>query len=173
MHAVMKVPAVVGMHSLIGTRGKFPLSWGNYFALSEPEVYVLNFWAENLEEAVKRFLKDGLVQIRLYKFEVSGVERQVCIIDDPRIPTDWYYNQLCFTGNGSRLTAEVAKEIYDYLGDPNNQYEQFSDPEMYYARQGGVMHQNGGSIHFKVGVNAEDIVAKLLEKRKQEQTIAD
>ena len=84
------VAARIGMTSLVGIGGiKYPLSFGNYFALSSGQ-YVLNFWAENFNEAVRRFLDDGSVRVL-----VSGA---LCIIDDDRIPADWYNEKLYCCG---------------------------------------------------------------------------
>ena len=55
---------------------------------------------------------------------------------DRRIPADWYYNRLCFTGD--RLPAvEVARAIYEYLGDPTNELERFTNPVAYHEKRGG------------------------------------
>jgi hypothetical protein len=139
-----KVFATVGWHSLIGVRGKPPHSWGNYFWLEAKNIMdhgtrVLNFWAENLEAAKKRFLTDGAVTIKRYE--------DWCIIDDRRIPNDWYYNKLCFTGGGCP-PVEQLKELYEYLGDPTNELEQFTDPESYYKKRGATY--KNGTITYKM-----------------------
>jgi len=167
MGTVLKVEAKVGMMSMIGTSDEYPLRWGNYFCFRKPEIRVLNFWAENLQELVERkILDDGMVQIRLYEWDVAGTKAQACIIDDPRIPAEWYYNNLCFTGS-RKPSVEIAQEIYGYLGDPNNELEQFTDSEMYHARRGGVVDEKG-FVSYKVGPDRpspEDLVAALLKKR--------
>lgn len=126
---IKKVKARVTGSSLIGVGEERPTSWGNYFNLKEGRV--LNFWAENLETAVDRFLTDGMVNVRIYS---DTNNRNFIIIDDDRIPKDWYYNKLCFTGYG-RPSKEVAKEIFDHLGDPTNEMEFYDDPVLYYRKR--------------------------------------
>ena len=169
MSTVMHVSAVVGMTSLIGVHGEAPHHHANYFALVKPEIRVVNFWAENLTAAVEKFLDDGMVQIRIWSWEEAGGEKACCIIDDPRIPKEWYCTSLCFTGFGTKPPINVAKEIYDYIGDPTNQLEMFTDPEMYYARRGGVCNNSWVSYdHSDDAPTADDLVQALLEKRSKE-----
>lgn len=170
MHTVMKVPAKVGIMSLIGVGDARPTARGNYFSLAEPEIRVLNFWAENLVSAVDRFLPDGLVQIRVYLVETTICEYKVCIIDDERIPKGWYNSTLCTTGS-SGITAEIAKEIYDYIGDPENDYEKYIDPQMYYAKRGAVCSENNRWVTYSRDTSSEALVAALLEKRAQDKIL--
>ena len=135
---IVKVPAIVGGKSLIGVSKERPCSWGNYFELyNGPRVW--NFWAENLETAKERFLEDGLVQIIRYD--------RGCIIWDARIPDDWYYNKLCMTG-GPAISLEIAKEIYEILGDPDYELEQWIDPYSYWKKRGGeyIVTESGFNI---------------------------
>jgi hypothetical protein len=138
-----KIAPIIASYSLIGVHGKPPHSWGNYFSLYDPGdesgwgLRVWNFWAENLKAAKHQFLDDGLVEIIRY---TNG-----CIIDDPRIPKDWYYNKLCFTG-GPQCSLEEATEIYSIVGDPNNELEQFTDPVSYYAKRGSKYNPETGII---------------------------
>ena len=139
---VKKVRAYVSCKSLIYSRGTFPLSWGNYFWI-DTDIRVLNFWSENLEELVRRkILDDGMVEVISYNDEY-------CIIDDSRIPEDWYYNKLCTTG-GYSPSIEIAKEIYDYLGDPDNEFEKYIDPVSYYIKRGKEYDIKTGIIHYKM-----------------------
>jgi hypothetical protein len=144
-----KVAARVGSMSLIGVGGEPPYGWGNYFDLRNgPRVW--NFWAENLQALVENgTLDDGMVDIIEYP---SGG----CIIDDRRIPKDWYYNKLCFTG-GSRPTKEEAQEIYTYLGDPTNEYEQFVAPVSYYKKRGGDYNPKSGIIKYTIKAKSRKI----------------
>lgn len=148
------VPAKVGMHSLVGVGKQRPTSWGNYFSLSQtheqmirmhPAARVWNFWAENLEAAVDVYLKDKMVDIIQYK---NG-----CIILDKRIPEDWYYNKLCFTG-GYPPDIDEAREIYNILGDPNNEFEQFIDPVEYYAKRGGTYNIDTGIVRYSFNTSS-------------------
>lgn len=168
MFQVMKVPALVGCHSLINPGDEIPTIHGNYFSLRDPEIRVVNFWAENLEYAVKQFLTDGLVQIRVYKWDANGQEHRVCLIDDERIPKSWYLTSLCFTGSGG-VPVEVAKEIYEYIGDPNMELQRWTDPEMYYARKGYIADGHGYGRLYKPGLTSDELVANLLKKREQEK----
>lgn len=141
---IMKIPAVVGSMSLIGVGKQRPCSWGNYFWIGgtswQDEGWrVLNMWAENLNRARENFLEDGLVQIRTYEYD----NKKFCIIDDERIPDDYYYNTLCFTGY-YMPSVEVAKEIFDYLGDPGNEFEQYTDPVKYWDDRGWIYDPESG-----------------------------
>jgi hypothetical protein len=131
------VPAVIGMQSLIGTSNQYPLSWGNYFWLHNGP-RVLNFWAENLQAANNKFLTDGMVQIVEWIWD----EGRTCIIKDERIPQDWYYQKLCFTGGG-HVPVDIATDIYELIGDPSFELEQFTDPVSYWAKRGGQYFPNG------------------------------
>jgi hypothetical protein len=175
---LIKVSAEVGMTSLIGVSGNAPYAWGNYFALKDPYIRVLNFWAENLKAAVDRhFLADGLVQIRMWEWETEQGKRHVCIIEDERIPADWYYQKLCFTGGGG-IPTEVARDIYAIVGDPDNELERFIDPEMYYAKRGGKWVHSEGNNFNSVSYNqtrtreeeARVLTEALIEKRAQQSS---
>jgi hypothetical protein len=143
------IPAQVGMKSLIGCGGEYPLGWANYFSFYDKNnrfegIRCLNFWAENLQEAVRRFLPDGLVEVISYEND------RFAIIDDSRIPENWYYNRLCFTG-GYRPTLETAIEIYGYLGDEHYELEQFIDAKSYHAKRGWELSENGMMLTKRMG----------------------
>jgi hypothetical protein len=121
------IKAVSTGGSLIGTGTSRPVSWGNYFYMGEHK-RVLNMWEENLEDAVGKFLLDGLVKVRDYG--------DVLIVIDDRIPSNYYYNKCCFTGCG-KVSLEIAKNIYETLGDPTNELLQFIDPHKYHEIRGG------------------------------------
>ena len=129
------VPINITQVSLIGVHGEYPLSHANYFWLGNTRI--LNFWIENLKEANIRFDLKNEVKIRDYG--------KVAIIDDERIPKEWYHNELCCTG-GPRLTVEQAKDIYEYLGDPTNEFEQYVDPKSYWEKRGAT-YSNGYITH--------------------------
>lgn len=147
------VPAIVGMRSLVGVGKDRPVRFGNYFSLWDEEekdtfqhIRVLNFWAENLQYAVSTgLLQDRKVKIVLYP-------KQQAIIFDERIPESWYYNKLCFTGS-YMPEKEVAREIYDIVGDPNNEYEQFEDPKSYYEKRGMYYDAENGIVRVKIGAS--------------------
>lgn len=147
LHTVRKVPAIVGSMSLIGTGRDRPVSWGNYFYLEQPDkedrneryrcLRVLNFWAENLKDAVEKFLPDGLVQIYDYGNH--------CLIMDERIPDEWYYHGICCTG-GYVPRKEVLEEIKTLIKDPKNTIEEFLDPDKYYADRGWSWDKRTGIV---------------------------
>lgn len=84
-------------------------------------------WAENLVSANKQFKLHDEVKIRRYG--------NYCLIDDERIPKDWYYNKLCFTGCLSP-SLEVLRDMYQYLGDPGNELQRYEDPKTYWTSRG-------------------------------------
>lgn len=170
-HEIKMVSAKVGFRSLVGinTNNPPPYSFGNYFSLATGETFaglrVFNFWAENLAEAARQFLTDGLVQVRVWEWEVDGRKIEACLIDDPRIPADWYHNTMCFTGFG-RPPKDVAVEMYTIKGDPTNELEYWGDPEMYYARRGQRWMGNG-VVSWCAGDSTEQLMADLEAKRKE------
>lgn len=134
------LPTVVGTQSLIGVSPQRPCSWGNYFWIPNPDpgagsIRILNMWAENLEEARKRFLPDGKVKVLRYG-------NRAIVIDD-RIPDEWLYNKLCFTGGGG-IDLDAAFVFYSILGDPTNELEQFIDKDSYYAKRGATVTRADG-----------------------------
>jgi hypothetical protein len=165
----LKVSPAIGEMSLIGVRGRPPHPFGNYFSLRHEGLRVLNFWAENLKGATA-FLPDGQLQIRVWSWEEHPGCRpgKVCIIDDPRIPADWYYNKLCFTGFGVP-PIEIARQIYAHLGDPYNEFERFTDSEMYWARKG--RRSRGRSIISTPGDTPDRLVAELTARRAKEGSL--
>ncbi len=151
------------MHSLVGIGGvddpsRYPLRFGNYFALrmdGDPMngLRVANFWAENLTEAAKRFLPDGMVSVLVWSWShpVKGKEYNydISIIDDPRIPDDWYNNKMCWTG-GWRPPLEIAQQMYAVRGDATNELEEWTDPVNYYAKRGGVYEPGTGIVRYTI-----------------------
>jgi hypothetical protein len=129
--------------SLVGVHGRPPHRHGNYHDIRVGKNYnvrVLNMWLENARHAAKTFC-DGEVRVRLYE----GANYTWCLIDDERIPADYYYNKLCFTG-GRMPPAYVALDMYEHLGDPDNEYEQFTDPTTYHGRRGFEYNAEHGFI---------------------------
>ena len=135
--------------SLIGVGGTAPHSWGNYFWMNGGK-RVLNMWMENLEDAIQKFLPDGKVKVRDYG--------SCLIIIDDRIPKEYYSNKLCFTG-ARDVTKEIAEDAYKTLGDPENEFEQFTNPKEYHRKRGGYYREieiNGivtGLVSKKAGGN--------------------
>jgi hypothetical protein len=124
--------------------GKAPHAWGNYFSLSNGP-RILNFWAENLRTADKQFTLNGKVRVKVY----TDANGSFGLIDDQRIPKDWYYNKLCFTG--SRYpTLDTLKDMYEYIGDPKNEIQQFTNPTAYHAKRGGKYNPATGIVSYNV-----------------------
>lgn len=169
------IEAQVGMMSLIGVGKERPCSWGNYFSfsLSKPGDFwglrCINMWAENLNTARERFLKDGLVKVRVYT-ENKGREneRQWAIVIDKRIPEDWLYNTCCYTGYARPSEFATARDIYETLGDPNNELEYWTDREMYHAKRCEEIISNTAiRCYERTPEKREELINALLEKRKQ------
>ena len=115
----------ITLSSLICVIGELPVKHGNYFYLNNYRV--LNFWKENLIAANEKFdLKDKISILK-------NIESNHCVIDDSKIPIEWYHNKLCFTG--VLVKIEHIKELYDYFGDPDNNFEQFVDPKSYWQKR--------------------------------------
>ena len=153
-----KIRASIGCMSLIGTGSQRPVSWGNYFWFSEDEgrsLRCLNMWAENLEEACKRFLPDGMVMVATWRGDRGGF----AIIVDERIPKDWLYQKLCFTG-GYGPSIQQAREMYELVGDPDNELEQFTDPVAYYAKRGGSYDPKTGVIRYTIPARSKPLDTK-------------
>jgi hypothetical protein len=138
---LIKIPAYVGCHSLVDVGKERPTSWGNYFwfaskkedLISDSAIRCLNFWAENLDSAREQFLTDNEVEVILYE-EGWDKKKQWAIIVDERIPKDWFYNKLCFTG-GWNPPIYALKEMYDILSDEEYEFEQFIDPISYWEKR--------------------------------------
>lgn len=148
------LPVVCDSMSLIGVdTSSLPVGWGNYFSLAlagEPNgLRICNFWWENLEAAKSRFLTDGKVHVQVWT-EADG--RKFGIIDDARIPEDWYYNKMCWTGYG-RPSLETAREMYAVRKDPTNELEVFTDPHSYHKKRGGTYRSASEGISSMVLYN--------------------
>jgi hypothetical protein len=151
LHTEEILPIQCGVMSLIGACGEKPLSWGNYFWLRNGP-RVANFWWENLEAADKKFKLDGQVKVRRYQLNADANDKRErggdwCLIDDDRIPKEWYHNKLCFTG-GWPPSIEILQDMYSYLGDPDNELLQYTDPKTYWEAKGGSY--NNGVITMKL-----------------------
>jgi hypothetical protein len=161
------IPANVGMQSLIGVGRARPCGWGNYFWFGDGlrmawtrHPRCVNMWAENLKDAAIKFLHNGMVKVRLY----DDGKNMWAIVIDGRIPSEWLYNKLCFTG-GNLPPLPFAEDMYDVLGDPDNELERFTDPEMYHARRGQVYNKSGWITYHVDNSDPEKLVRELLDKR--------
>ncbi|MFY0656166.1 MAG: hypothetical protein JXR12_05270 [Neptunomonas phycophila] len=97
--------------SLVGIMGtNFPLSHGNYFYIEVDgrEMGVINFWLENLEEAIERF-KPTSFEVEI--FENGGG----AIITSPDIPDDWAIEGL-FMKYNCNLDKPSRAKVRKYKG---------------------------------------------------------
>ena len=139
-----KIRAVVGMMSLVGVRKKnFPLGHANYFSFGN-DVRCLNMWAENLEEAVRLYLTDGMVE----GWEFCEGRRRWFVVDDERLPEGWLYNKFCWTGSSYPSDIEMVREMYGIHGDPTGEILQIENPKKYWEDRGNeyITLSNGNSI---------------------------
>ena len=129
-----KVPANIATMSLVGIQSNdYPLSYGNYFTMKVEKEYqipnlnesmseegmdigfmVCNFNCENFEEAMKRFLSDGNVEITMFQVEDKY---PFIAITDERIPENWY----CLWGEdrgycNGQIHGENYQEVVRTLG---------------------------------------------------------
>ena len=163
----MFLPAEIGMRSLVGinplTR-TFPYGFGNYMSFAgvgnddlTDKYRCVNFWAENLEEARRRFLLDGKVSVLYYEWnKTTGADpiriRPVSqvLVNDPRIPADWYLTEFCFTGT-YRPPLEVAIDMYSNVpGDHSDKLEEWTDPVAFHKKKGGTYDPKTGIIRYEV-----------------------
>lgn len=159
------IPASVGGMSLIGVGPQRPCSWGNYFWFMTGQ-RCLNMWAENLKSAVGLFLPDGQVKVIEYHDTSRTPDGyKFAIVIDERIPKDWLYNNLCFTG-GYRPTKEIAEDIYGILGDPNNEMEWWTDKEMYHAKRcEEPIGDSAIRCYQRTEEKKQELIQNLLQKR--------
>lgn len=142
---IKKIPAKVGMMSLIAVKGKNrPASWGNYFWIDN--IRIVNMWAENLETLVSnKTLEDKMIELKIYYVN----QDMYGLVIDKRIKPDWLYNKLCFTG-GVSPPIECIKDMYLIVGDPENEIEKYENPKKYYEDRGWLYNSNGSvSYRFK------------------------
>lgn len=134
------LPTAIGLQSLVGIGGKAPHGWGNYFDLAYGP-RIANFWAENLTAADREFNLGGQVKVRVYTYKMPHFQADIGIIADERIPAEWYYDKLCFTG-GFVPPLDILRDMYSYHGDPDNEIEKFENPEKYWTDR-GANYRNG------------------------------
>ena len=94
-------------------KADYPLGFGNYFGFHAPGYKCINMWAENLTEWVKRNEATDI--------EVAIFGDKWAFVIDERVPQDWLYPKLCFTG-GPWPPAGQMKEILDYAGRPHGDW---------------------------------------------------
>jgi hypothetical protein len=105
-------PARVGQVSCVGCSSTvFPVDFGNYMWISEGP-YIVNMWAENLQEAAKVF---NLTTVDVLVF--SNGDAELGVICDKNIPTEWMRTEpyVCGVSWGSR---ELCESICEYMKYP-------------------------------------------------------
>lgn len=138
------MPTTIGGMSMIGVMGDAPHHRGNYFWL-QAGPRIVNFWAENLEAAEEKFNLRGKVRVRVYEED----QLSYGLIEDDRIPEEWYAKKLCFTGT-YRPSLDIIKDMYNRIGDPDNNIEEYSDPVTYYKKLGHDYDPATGRITYYV-----------------------
>lgn len=142
--------AKVGSRSLVGCGGDFPRRGGNYFDFADCEhgdwtPYTgrrcVNMWAENLEEATKRFLPDGLVAVDSYWLD--DMKKKWCIVVDPRIPKEWLLTAPYFCDT-RRMPLEMLRDLEPLYQWDSEKMLEFYDPVEYYDRRGQIYEQGNG-----------------------------
>ena len=101
-------PPKVGMMSCVGIMSNnYPLSFGNYCSILDGP-YLVNCWAENLEEWVKRNPECEKIEITT----ITHLGKTIGLVTDKRLE-GWVNQRLCVTGNGwpSTLVAQKCSEI--------------------------------------------------------------
>lgn len=162
------IDAKVTGQSLIGTGRERPVSWGNYFEVQEGRV--MNMWAENLEHLVDTgVLQDGKVEVNIYT-DIDKERSWVLVIDE-RVPVDYLYNKLCFTGY-YMPPIEVAEHVFSIVGDPNNEIEQWTDRVSYYKKRGSEYNPETGIITTRVSARPTVIDSKKFTMKISEGGVA-
>lgn len=118
----------VSAYSLVGLYiDKFPLSFGNYFQLQNPQnnekynidkdYYVTNMWYENFKKIVDD-LKLKEVEVEIYQQnDINIPSRPFCFITDKRIPKSWWIQDSpCTTG-----CTFCSKEMHEFI---DNKYKE-------------------------------------------------
>lgn len=94
----------IGFHSLVGVRSKdFPLNFGNYFGFWNG-YRAVNFWAENLEEAVRRGLIDD-IEVEVYRMDEHPKNAWAVVIDKR---LEGWTTRPCLTGVGAPRAVKEA-----------------------------------------------------------------
>jgi hypothetical protein len=85
---IVEISTSVCMTSLVGIYGEPPVSHGNYCSVNEG--YLLNMWAENLEDLTSKGILDG-------KMKAIKFGRGNYVVVDERIPEEYLNKKPCFT----------------------------------------------------------------------------
>lgn len=149
------VPIKCSQMSLIGTGSDLPVQWGNYFWIDD--IRVVNIWWENLNGLSDKL--GGNVTLRVYECHLaksrpmyntpsSSTPRKYGIVEDVRVPKEYLYNKLCFTGTYTP-SIEIAVDMYVKLGvmtEYGDELEQWTDPITYWSKRGAIYNPRTGII---------------------------
>lgn len=104
----------IGSQTLVGfTKQTFPAKRGNCFGVETAngtsEFRIVNFVVENLEELLSRGL--------CWPIRIVELDNRVAVINDERIPDDWYREDFCETCCPESLlpTPQILKHERDKL----------------------------------------------------------
>jgi len=115
MFETKKIPANVGMQSLVGIMAnEYPVGFGNYFYFANG-MRSINMWAENLSHAASHYLQDGLVEVDVW----SDGDKQWGVVVDERLPEGYTFNKPCFTGCHPP-SVDMLREMKEYYGWDHN-----------------------------------------------------
>lgn len=161
---VVKLPARSCGSSLIGVGGNAPFGWGNYFYL-RGYARVVNMWLENMEALVQSgVLQDRTIEGVLYEHH----QNKWFLVTDARVPADYLYNRLCFTGY-SRPPLEIAEDMFDRLGgDIYGALEEWTDPVSYWEKKGGSYDPKTGIISTKIEAKSRTLKCEFTAEVSQE-----
>ncbi len=138
MFTTQKIPARVGMVSLVGIMIKdYPVGFGNYFSFSNG-LRSINMWAENLSHAAPLYLEDGLIEVDIWE-EGNG---KWAVVVDQRLPEGYTFDNPCFTGCRPPSREMLVKMGAYYRWDQNDEYRKHTDPENWYEERGWT-YRNG------------------------------
>ncbi len=156
----LKVPVEIGEQTCIGGvigQTEPPFLHGNrfYLIIHQPRhlvVPVLNMTAENLDAAANGWMKDehwwhtpiledGKVWTSLWEED----NRHWCLINDGRIPADWYEKKLTWFGGDPSL--DLATAIYEkFGGDQYGELERWTDEKSYWMKRGWEYTEGSGIL---------------------------
>lgn len=132
MFETKKIPAQVGMVSLVGIMAKdYPVGFGNYFSFSNG-LRSINMWAENLNHATPLYLQDGMIEVDVW----TDGDKKWAVIVDQRLPEGYTTDIPCFTGCHPPSRNMLREMGAYYRWDQNDDYRKYTDPENWYEERG-------------------------------------
>jgi hypothetical protein len=174
--SIRLVTARAGMQSLIGVGHRLPVPWGNYFSLYDG-TQIVNMWVENMEKLVRNeTLEDGKILIRYFeqdymyqpwhvidpskskeenkKPDLKRATAKWGVVVDERVPKDWLYQPLCFTG-GTIPPKTVILEMYRLTGYSGFKMWEYLEPETYHKALGHRVSKGWVTSYFGKNTKAQ------------------